>query len=130
MDGVNQEIHFPISHFLYHCFYKNGNLIKRMLLLLSLRFCLIIDNVRQYSAYSVGWLFVSIVFFYTFLPVSQKSRNSSNLSSNLDLSIIESFILSMIEHNTSYIRSRPSVSISLIRLKVFVYSSTAAIALV
>lgn len=130
MDGVNQEIHFPISHFLYHCFYKNGNLIKRMLLLLSLRFCLIIDNVRQRSAYSVGWLFVSIVFYYNFLPVSQKSRNSSNLSSNLDLSIIESFILSMIEHNTSYIRSRPSVSISLIRLKVFVYSSTAAIALV
>ena len=45
MDEVNQEIHFPISHFLYHCFYKNGNLIKYMLLLLSLRFCLIIDNV-------------------------------------------------------------------------------------
>ena len=44
MDEVNQEIHFPISHFLYHCFYKNGNLIKYMLLLLSLRFCLIIDN--------------------------------------------------------------------------------------
>lgn len=45
MDGVNQEIHFPIFHFLYHCFCKNGNLIKYMLLLLSLRFCLIIDNV-------------------------------------------------------------------------------------
>ena len=44
MDEVNQEIHFPISYFLYHCFYKNGNLIKYMLLLLSLRFCLIIDN--------------------------------------------------------------------------------------
>ena len=46
MDGVNQEIHFPIFHFLYHCFCKNGNLIKYMLLLLSLRFCLIIYNVR------------------------------------------------------------------------------------
>lgn len=41
MDEVNQESHFPISHFLYHCFYKNENLIKYMLLLLSLRFCLI-----------------------------------------------------------------------------------------
>ncbi len=51
MDEVNQEIHFPISHFLYHCFYKNGNLIKYMLLLLSLRFCLIIANVRQRSAF-------------------------------------------------------------------------------
>ena len=47
MDEVNQEIHFPISYFLYHCFYKNGNLIKYMLLLLSLRFCLIIDNVKE-----------------------------------------------------------------------------------
>lgn len=64
MDEVNQEIHFPISHFLYHCFYKNGNLIKYMLLLLSLRFCLIIDNV--------GWLtdlsgevepLVSVIFY-------------------------------------------------------------------
>ena len=47
MDEVNQEIHFPISYFLYHCFYKNGNLIKYKLLLLSLRFCLIIDNVKE-----------------------------------------------------------------------------------
>ncbi len=53
MDEVNQEIHFFISHFLYHCFYKNGNLIKYMLLLLSLRFCLIIDNGLQLAA--VRW---------------------------------------------------------------------------
>lgn len=63
MDEVNQEIHFSISHFLYHCFYKNGNLIKHMLLLLSLRFCLIIDNVCVPPC-SVGLLLVSNSFYY------------------------------------------------------------------
>ena len=66
MDEVNQEIHFPISHFLYHCFYKNGNLIKYMLLLLSLRFCLIIDNVRRINHLKSFICLLSTYFIFSF----------------------------------------------------------------
>ena len=52
-EKISLDSSVPISHFLYHYFYKNGNLIKYMLLLLSLLFFIsMIDNVWRIIAIS------------------------------------------------------------------------------
>ena len=70
MDEVNQEIHFPISHFLYHCFYKNGNLIKYMLLPLSLRFCSIIDNGSAGNGLPLSCVVINLFYIHHLSAIS------------------------------------------------------------